>query len=363
MTKLSLLLLAGGAMLLAADQPADKIAGGPFVVNATSRTATVVWIVQTDELTLQGPAGAKQRMSPSLRVEKTTLTGLNPNTHYEYAVAGQEAGKGSFKTAPANNDPAPYQFVVYGDTRTRHDVHRRVMEAIGKFAAPDFVLHTGDLVADGFDSSLWPVFFDIERDVLRHTAFFPSLGNHERNTDYFREMFQEDKPYYSFNWGNGHFIVMNSDMDNFAASARERDSYWNEEVRWLEDDLKTHQGADYRFVIAHHPPFTAVARRQGDNPHMTALVPMFEKYHVNAAFFGHDHNYQHYLKNGIHYVVTGGGGAPLYDVDKPADGITVKVVSTENFVTVKVNGKSAHVEAIAVDGTKLDQIDIRGGTR
>src|ERR1700681_4098856 len=138
MKKFLLLLLAGTATVLAAD----KLAGGPFVVNATSRSATVVWIVQTDELTLQGPAGAKQRTSPSLHVEKTTLTGLKPNTHYEYGVAGQGAGKGSFKTAPANNDPAPYQFLVYGDTRTRHDVHRKVMEAIGKLDAPDFVLHT-----------------------------------------------------------------------------------------------------------------------------------------------------------------------------------------------------------------------------
>jgi 3',5'-cyclic AMP phosphodiesterase CpdA len=235
------------------------------------------------------------------------------------------------------------------------------MAAISKIETPDFVLHTGDLVADGNDSSLWPVFFDIERDVLRHTAFFPSPGNHERNADYFREIFQEDKPYYSFNWGNAHFIVMNSDIANAAATPRGKDAFWTEQTLWLEDDLEAHKAADYRFLIAHHPPFTAVTRRQGENPHMTALVPMFEKYHVSAAFFGHDHNYQHYLKNGIHYVVTGWGGAPLYDVDKPAEEITVKVAKTDNFVTVKVDGKSAHVEAIAVDGTKLDQIEIHGG--
>jgi hypothetical protein len=52
-------------------------------------------------------------------------------------------------------------------------------------------------------------------------------------------------------------------------------------------------------VVGHHPPFTAVASRQNDNRHMTALTPMLEKYHVSAAFFGHDQNYQHYLKNGI----------------------------------------------------------------
>lgn len=50
-------------------------------------------------------------------------------------------------------------------------------------------------------------------------------------------------------------------------------------------------------------------------------------------------------------------------MDKPAEGITVKVAKTENFVTVKVDGKSAHVEAISIDGTKLDEIDIHGGTR
>ena len=90
-------------------------------------------------------------------------------------------------------------------------------------------------------------------------------------------------------------------------SGAAKENLEKEQVRWLEDDLLTHQKSEYRFVIAHHPPFTAVARRQGDNPHMTALVPMFEKYQVSAAFFGHDHNYQHYLKNGVHYVTTGGG--------------------------------------------------------
>ena len=60
-------------------------------------------------------------------------------------------------------------------------------------------------------------------------------------------------------------------------------------------------------------------------------------------------------------MITGGGGAPLYDVDKPPDGITLKVVSTEHFVTVSVEGKTARIEAIAVDGRKLDEIELQGG--
>lgn len=352
MLKPLILVFAGAATLAAAD----KIIGGPMVVNPTPRSATVVWIVQSDELTLHPPAG-QARKSPSLRVEQTTLTGLAPNTRYEYNASGQDAGKGSFKTPPTGIEP--YRFAVYGDTRTRHDVHRQVIDTLVKQGIPDFVLHTGDLVENGNDNSLWPIFFDIEKELLRQTVFFPALGNHERNAHDFFEFFQATSPYYSFNWGNSHFIVLNSDIGNAAPTARQREAFWAEQTRWLEEDLQNSQSADYRFIVAHHPPFTAVTSRQGGNPHMTALVPMFEKYHVSAAFFGHDHNYQHYLKNGIPYLVTGGGGAPLYDVDKPPADITQMVVKIENFLTVGVQGKNAHIEAIAIDGKKLDEMEIQ----
>jgi len=37
----------------------------------------------------------------------------------------------------------------------------------------------------------------------------------------------------------------------------------------------------------------------------------------------------------------------------------VKVVSIENFVTVAVNGKTAKLKAIAIDGSTLDEIDFQ----
>jgi hypothetical protein len=64
------------------------------------------------------------------------------------------------------------------------------------------------------------------------------------------------------------------------------------------------------------------------------------------------------LKNGIHYFVTGGGGAPLYDVDAPPPGITKLVESTENFVIVNVNGKKVRIEAKRPNGTTLDVTEL-----
>jgi len=336
---------------------AGKIVGGPFTVNVGAKNATVVWIVQTDELLLHPPTGVEGRSSPSFHVEKTTLTGLQPGTHYDYELPGWPGVKGSFRTAASA--AMPYQFLVYGDTRTRHDVHRKVVEAILKDGVPDFAVQSGDLVENGEDNSLWPIYFDIEKNLLSQTAFFPVLGNHERNSHDFYEFFQPTTPYYSFDWGNAHFMVINSDIANSAGNKGARDAFWAEQTKWLEEELQGSQKVEYRIVVAHHPPFSAVSNRQGSNPEMRALVPMFEKYRVSIAFFGHDHNYQRNLQNGINYVISGGGGAPLYDVNKPDAATSQKAISVENFVKVSVNGKVMKVTAKGIDGKILDEFEVK----
>lgn len=333
----------------------EKVVGGPYVVNVGPKSATVMWVVQTGEASLGTEPGKMEKTAPVLHAEKIEFNGLKPGTTYYYESFPGAGGKGSFKTPPSG--AARFQFVVFGDTRTRHDVHRIVVNSILKYASPDFVMHTGDLVANGGDTALWPIFFDAERELLRKAAFFPLLGNHDRNAPNYYE-YLKAKPYYSFDWGTAHFSVIDSDIGNVGASQGERDAFWLEETNWLQADLRDAAKADLRFVFAHHPPITAVKRRQGDNPHMIALEPMFEEYNVTAAFFGHDHNYQHYLKNGVHYITTGGGGAPLYDVDMPPLGITKKVASTENFVVVKVDGGKAHIEALKPGGETIDVADI-----
>src|SRR5580693_2548657 len=102
---------------LAAD---PKIAGGPYVINVTSKTATIAWLLSDNDVTVQPPGGLPAIQSPAFHVEKTTLTGLTPNTHYEYQVPGV-AAKASFKTAATGQ--TPFQFVAYGDNRTRPAVH------------------------------------------------------------------------------------------------------------------------------------------------------------------------------------------------------------------------------------------------
>jgi 3',5'-cyclic AMP phosphodiesterase CpdA len=336
----------------------DQLIGGPYVVNTTTRSATVMWVVESATASLGVSPENLDKKAGSLHAERTSFTGLEPGKTYYYDIGHGEAGKGSFRTPPRSGDP--YTFLVYGDTRTRHDVHRRVIAKILENPAPDFAIQTGDLVENGADPTLWPIFFDIEHNFLRHTAYFPALGNHEHNDKQFFEFFDMTLPYYSFNWGNGHFVILDTDVANVADTPSARESFWTAERKWLEEDLARNQAAAFRFVAGHHPPMTAVESRQGTTRQMEEVIPIFEKYHVTAGLYGHDHNYQHYRKNGIHYVVSGGGGAPLYDVKTPPQDILVKAVSIENFLTIRVEGNTAQVRVTAIDGSTIDEFELTG---
>src|SRR5271165_3209282 len=204
-TRISFLFVAALTPLMAAD----KVVGGPVAVNVTARTATVAWIVQSDDAVMKTADGSEVHSAPVLRSQSVRFTGLKAGKTYEYEVPGRPDLKGSFKTPAAAGD-AHFEFVVYGDTRTRDDVHRTVIKALLAHTHPDFAVQTGDLVADGDDPALWPTYFDIEHDLLRQVAFYPALGNHERHSRNYADFLQA-APYYSFDWGNAHFSVLRSE--------------------------------------------------------------------------------------------------------------------------------------------------------
>jgi acid phosphatase type 7 len=351
-------LLLFAACAACASYAADKIVGGPYVVTPAARSATIGWVVETDAVKTGPDADKLSRRVPVLRSEKISMTGLKAGETVYYEIPGDgpiSERTGHFKVAPTA--AADFDFVVFGDTRTRDDMHRRVIQAISA-TNPDFVLHTGDLVTDGFDTAQWPNFFDIERDLLRKTVFLPVLGNHERNNARFHEFFDINSPYYSFNWGTAHFAMLDTDIANWAVGPGERERFWNDQVRWLEQDLQKATKADFRFLVMHHPPMTAYQNESHMSKETPGLVPLCEKYKVTALFAGHDHNYQHHIKNGVHYIITGGGGAPLAPVDQPISGITVKVEKIEHFVKVRVEKDKAAIEAVALDGRIIEKISL-----
>jgi len=269
------------------------------------------------------------------------LTGLRANTKYFYRVrTGSLSSEiSSFTTAVRPGEP--FSFVVFGDTRPT-DNHRAVINRVLSLQPePRFTVHTGDLVSDGQRWPDWQGFFDVEGPMLRKIPFCPVLGNHEHNAENYFSLFNlpGNEHAYSFTYGDAHVVVLDSDPP-----------YRNTMRQWLIQDLRTHWDSPYTFVAFHHPPYSCtndLGRRIEGLDIVRECGSVFEAYGVTAVFNGHDHNYQHNLVNGIHYVVTGGGGASLYPV-RPRE-FTVKTASIYHVVQVNIGPQEAAFTVIKAD--------------
>jgi acid phosphatase len=77
------------------------------------------------------------------------------------------------------------------------------------------------------------------------------------------------------------------------------------------------------------------------------LESLFAKHKVDAVFAGHEHYYQRRMVDGIVHVITGGGGAPVYDREE--DG------GFFHFVCVTVDGDKVSGEVIDINGKMRDK--------
>lgn len=349
--------------VLAGEARADSpIAIGPYLAQPTPTGMTVCWVSDADTtgatITVASAGAAAGRVdrtviehSPATRYHRVALTGLRPYTRYTYRVstAGTTSGPVTFITA-ARPGQEKFRFVAYGDNRSQPVPHAQVTARVRAFH-PDFVLQSGDMVADGSREDLWAIFWQIAQPLYAEAPVFPALGNHENHgAPYFRYFGVPAE--YSFDYGDAHFVALDSNRP---------EEEWTAQQNWLRADLLAHQRATWRIVFFHHTPYTCVAmedRREAAEILRARLEPIFEQGHVQLVVNGHDHTYQrHVAPDGITYVVSGGGGAPLYAVrlDTPY----VKAAeSTYNDCEITVNGRTMSVRAVRPDGSVIDAFTI-----
>jgi len=240
--------------------------------------------------------------------------------------------------------------VVYGDTRTDHVSHRRVVDAIMK-VRPTAVFHTGDLVEDGLNPSHWAVFNRIISPLIKTARFYPALGNHENDSRLYFDNFDlpNNERWYSVEVDGIHFIVLDSNSDIGKGS---------EQYQWLEHDLQS-IGRKTSFVIAifHHPPFSSGPHAEDEKSLRKSIVPLFEKYGVDMVFNGHVHAYERSLINNIHYIVTGGGGAPLHDQVR-ANPHSQVFIKAHHFCRVTVRDNLLTLCVFDIDLNPIDTVTL-----
>jgi hypothetical protein len=315
-----------------------------------------------------------------------TITGLSEDTTYFYKIFTNNQDltpwtEITFSTAPSSST-SPFTFVAFGDSRSEAP-YKLPNPAAWEVAAElelhqfDFVIHSGDLVHSGGicsgDDSSWNqyirTYFDLYKETLGDSPFLPAIGGHELLGDScgyqaYTELFQlptnapvgYKEQYYSFDWGNTHISSLDVYQDFYPGSPQ---------YNWLINDLQT-TSQTWKIVIFHEPPYSAGANGSSLDIR-NQLVPVFETYGVDVVFNGHEHAYQRtcpILNNactttedgGVVYLVTGGAGANLYNVDE--DWFTLYADSIHHFTKVEVTDCRMRFEAISNEGNIFDSYEI-----
>ena len=218
------------------------------------------------------------------------------------------------------NGSTQLRFVVYGDTRTNDTAHRRVVAAAVK-QQPSFIVQTGDLVEDSSVAEQWATFDNAVQPIRdRHIAYYPAKGNHDvAGKGFIKEILDPVQPgydgknYYRFDVQGLCFLAL--DTESLHSGAKNKKA--RKQYEWLEMQLKQASAQKLFIIPFFHRALYSVGRHRKENAALREwLHPLFRQYGVRLVFQGHDHLYYRTMRDGIIYVVTGGGGAPLYDIEE-----------------------------------------------
>ncbi len=233
--------------------------------------------------------------------------------------------------AAASGSAEPFSFIAMADSRgSNNGVNDAVLSGIVDLVVQEdarFVVFPGDLVNGSSDAGTLTSQLNHWRDVMAPiylgdmygAKIYAGPGNHEIRDSGSEGVWQsvfaelptngpagETHMTYSFDYLNAHFIMLNTDRAGNAHTVN---------YDWLANDLAG-TSADHIFVFGHEPAYPV-------GPHLgssldaypaqrDAFWQLLADYEVGIYFAGHEHLYDHTQVDGVHQVISGTCGAPIY---------------------------------------------------
>lgn len=315
---------------------AQVITRGPYMTLATNNTIVIHW--STDI-----PATGKVQFgtNPTLlnnsfsNLSYTTnhiiqLTNLLPYTKYYYSIGTtttvlQSDTNQHFVTLPFTSPlfEKPIRFWAVGDigkqTQQQINVRESFRKYVGNTQIDGWILLGDNAYNSGLDIEYQNGFFNYyQQSVLKNIVLWPALGNHDYANNYtlrtthqipYIDLFtlpqnaeaggvaSGTERYYSFNYGNVHFVNLDSyGLENVGGNYYGlSDTLLSPQIQWLKNDLQANQ-LPWVIVSFHHPPYcmgTHNSDAEGDLIAIrTQLNPILERYNVDLVLNGHCHSYQ-----------------------------------------------------------------------
>ena len=379
----------------------------PYLQDLREDGVTVMWetVYPSPGKVAFGSSGKLNRevfqQGPPVTLHEITLTGLKPNSDYSYRVISGQTASPTWTFHTKNPDATSLKFVVYGDNRSFPRVHENLVRLVAQ-EKPALVFNVGDVVTSGHVLSQWvDEYFYPLRFLSGFVPSYISIGNHEyggywdiRRVPPFEKYVHHPTQttgsteyWYSFDYGNAHFIVL--DPNKTDGPLGNRIPPGSQQYEWFKNDLtKAKKHSRWIFVFFHEPPYSECwsGGYYDGEPHLRQeIVPLIEANNVAIVFSGHTHDYERGRPhppydpktgkgNNAAYIITGGGGSNLdnhkYHEWEQMDLPRVKADPNSNetdagkyyvyhYCVVEINGGHLSFKAIKMngDGTRAGVMD------
>ena len=310
-----LMLTGGAAVASAADNTVknssctmygDGETGRGFCWFTTGKAGTDLQLVKTDDF--DGSfANAKsysgtQNLYRKQYSHQVAVTDLLPGTSYTYRVGDAAANVWSdAKSFVTDNGDEAFKFITIADVQASSNENfahaaLTLKGALSVMPDAEFTVNLGDYVNDNTNDE-WDWYFSnfaFANDILTQV---PVAGNHDGNitnkfnTNCFKNTFCLDQSknesiegvYYSFDYGNAHFAVLNTN-DMYPMSQAQRN--------WLINDMSA-SDAQWKIILAHRSFYSAGKNiNKPDTIVMrNVLLPIIDQLDIDMVYAGHDHMY------------------------------------------------------------------------
>jgi 3',5'-cyclic AMP phosphodiesterase CpdA len=266
----------------------------------------------------------------------------------------------------------PLRIGVFGDSGFGEEITAALADRLADLQ-PDLILHTGDLVYLAYQQSDAREAYQVKwyqtlSNLLNSSVIYPVVGNHEMDSDaeyqglpYYFHAFPmlvalqggwQDAPpgserqWYALELGTLQILFLNSQQLYGGPARAEQDA-------WLASRLNEERFKD-TIVVFHVPPYTSGRHQLDGKVVVSSWVPLFEASNVRLVLSGHDHNYERLSRNGITYIVSGGGSTVLYPMGLP-QAHSITFAQQIHFVLLDIDSDGIKVQAIGVDGETFDE--------
>jgi predicted phosphodiesterase len=241
------------------------------------------------------------------------------------------------------------RFAVIGDSGTGERAQYEVaqeMEAYREGVGFDFVIMLGDNIYGRHRPKDFQEKFEepYKRLLDAGVKFYAALGNHDdpNQERLYKPFNMNGERYYTFKKGDVEFFVLDSNyMDP-------------RQLSWIENHLQSSK-SKWKICYFHHPLYSDGRTHGPDLDLRARLVPIFQRYRVNAVFSGHEHVYERLRpEDNIYYFILGNSGKLMTHDFRRAQQMEKAVDTDRSFMLVEIAGDKLYFQTISRSGQTID---------